>query len=90
MPGPPAAVVVGDDAAADKRRSVHRDATTSAVAGDRRLPLVIRILGIGLLLLAWPLFRPIYKTDPRWQWLAAILYWGWLGFLVVLVVLGLH
>ena len=49
-----------------------------------RVPLIVALL------IAWPLFRPIFKTHPDWQWLAAILYWGWLLFLVVFVVASIH
>lgn len=70
---------------------VRGDVRRSAAVGEkRRIPRIVRIAGIALLLVAWPLFRPIYKTDPKWQWLAAILYWGWLAFLVAAVIVGSH
>ena len=55
-----------------------------------RQPRVVRIPLVVALIVAWPLFRPIYRTDPKWQWLVAILYWGWLAFLVIFVIVGLR
>ena len=88
--GPPTEVAEVDATAAVQRSPASGARGNVAPGGPQRPSLVVRILGIGLLLLAWPLFRPIYKADPRWQWLAAILYWGWLAFLVVFVIVGLR
>ncbi len=55
-----------------------------------RQPWVVRVPVVVVLVVAWPLFRPIYKTDPKWQWLVAILYWGSIAILVTFVIVGLR
>ncbi len=90
-PSPPTAVADSDATAGVQRIAASRDAGEIVVAAaPRSRPPVVQILGIGVLLLAWPLFRPIYKTDPRWRWLAALLYWGWIAFIVTFVIVGLR
>jgi hypothetical protein len=50
-------------------------------------PMLLKVPLIVFALITWPLVRPILKTSPGWpRVIAAVLYWGWIAFLVIFLI----
>lgn len=50
-------------------------------------PGLLKVPLIVFALITWPLVRPILKTSPGWpRVIAAVLYWGWIAFLVIFLI----
>jgi hypothetical protein len=49
--------------------------------------MLLKMPLIAFGLITWPLVRPVLKTSPGWRRvIAAVLYWGWIAFLVIFLI----